>query len=55
MSQSGKIAVVHNGIIENYAEIRQLLTEKGYHFLSETDTEVVAQLLDYFYSDCQDI
>ncbi len=55
VSQSGKIAVVHNGIIENYAEIRQLLTEKGYHFLSETDTEVVAQLLDYFYSDCQDI
>lgn len=55
VSQSGHIAVVHNGIIENYAEIRRELTEKGYHFQSETDTEVVAQLLDYFYQDCNDI
>lgn len=49
MSQSGKFAVVHNGIIENYLSLRNFLTEQGYRFVSETDTEVVAQLLDYFY------
>ena len=54
VSQSGKIAVVHNGIIENYAELKAQLIEKGYTFKSETDTEVVAQLLDYYYTDCQD-
>lgn len=43
------IAVVHNGIIENYLKLRKKLTEKGYEFLSETDTEVVAHLLDYYY------
>ena len=43
------IAVVHNGIIENYLKLRNTLTERGYHFLSETDTEVVAHLLDYYY------
>lgn len=55
VSRSGKIAVVHNGIIENYAELKAHLIEKGYVFRSETDTEVVAQLLDYFYADCSDI
>lgn len=55
VSRSGKIAVVHNGIIENYAELKAQLIEKGYVFRSETDTEVVAQLLDYFYADCRDI
>ncbi len=54
MSQSGKIAVVHNGIIENYMELKESLIAKGYHFVSETDTEVVAQLLDYYYLDCGD-
>ena len=54
VSQSGKIAVVHNGIIENYAELKAQLMAKGYTFHSETDTEVVAQLLDYYYADCQD-
>ncbi len=48
-SQSGKISVVHNGIIENYMEIKAFLEEKGYHFVSETDTEVVAQLFDFYY------
>jgi len=48
-SQSGKISVVHNGIIENYMEIKAFLQEKGYVFVSETDTEVVAQLFDYYY------
>lgn len=43
------IAVVHNGIIENYLKIKNRLLEKGYQFQSETDTEVVVQLLDYYY------
>jgi glucosamine--fructose-6-phosphate aminotransferase (isomerizing) len=44
------IAVVHNGIIENYLTIRKFLTDKGYSFISDTDTEVLAQLLDYYYN-----
>jgi glucosamine--fructose-6-phosphate aminotransferase (isomerizing) len=43
------ITVVHNGIIENYLQLRKMLTEKGYQFISETDTEVLAHLLDYYY------
>ncbi len=43
------IAVVHNGIIENYIPLRKKLQSKGYEFVSETDTEVLAQLLDYYY------
>ena len=43
------IAVVHNGIIENYIPLRRKMQEKGYEFLSETDTEVLAHLLDYYY------
>lgn len=49
MSQDGKFAVVHNGIIENYVELREFLQEEGVVFASETDTEVVAQLLEYYY------
>ena len=49
LSQNGQIAVVHNGIIENYLEIKEFLVSKGVHFCSDTDTEVVAQLLEYFY------
>ena len=49
LSDSGRIAVVHNGIIENYMEIKEFLQEKGVVFHSDTDTEVVAQLLDYYY------
>lgn len=44
------IAVVHNGIIENYIKLKKRLEEKGYTFVSETDTEVLAHLLDYYYS-----
>jgi len=44
------IAVVHNGIIENYLKIRKRLLDKDYHFQSETDTEVIVQLLDYYYT-----
>lgn len=43
------IAVVHNGIIENYIKLKKMLEEKGYQFCSETDTEVVVHLLDYYY------
>ncbi|MBQ8003980.1 MAG: glutamine--fructose-6-phosphate transaminase (isomerizing) [Oscillospiraceae bacterium] len=50
LSENGRIAVVHNGIIENYAELRARLIKRGYHFRSETDTEVIAHLLDYYYS-----
>ncbi len=44
------IAVVHNGIIENYIKLKNKLQERGYEFCSETDTEVVAHLLDYYYN-----
>ncbi len=44
------ITVVHNGIIENYIPLRNKLTKKGYSFVSETDTEVAAQMLDYYYN-----
>lgn len=46
---TGTIAVVHNGIIENYLQLKKKLLDKGYTFQSETDTEVLAQLLDYYY------
>ena len=49
LSQNGQIAVVHNGIIENYVEIKEFLCSQGVRFRSDTDTEVVAQLLEYFY------
>ena len=49
VSNSGRFAVVHNGIIENYAALKESLIAKGYVFGSETDTEVVAQLLDDCY------
>lgn len=50
-TNSGKtIAVVHNGIIENYQEIKNYLIEKGYHFKSDTDTEVIPHLIDMYYN-----
>ena len=55
VSQSGLFAVVHNGIIENYAVLRARLMEKGCTFRSETDTEVVAQLLEWYYRDSHDV
>ncbi len=45
----GGIAVVHNGIIENYASLKQFLTAKGHQFVSQTDTEVLAMLIGHFY------
>lgn len=49
LSKSGKVAVVHNGIIENYLELRAFLAEHGYTFNTETDSEVVSELIDYYY------
>ena len=49
------IAVVHNGIIENYAEIKEYLISKGKVFSSETDTEVIAQLMEYYYEKERDL
>ena len=46
---SGEIAIVHNGIIENYLDLRELLAEKGYIFSSETDSEVLAHLIHFYY------
>ena len=48
-NKAGTIAVVHNGIIENYIPLKKKLLDKGYEFVSETDTEVLAKLLDYYY------
>lgn len=50
MSRSGRVAVVHNGIIENYIELRDFLSEHGYSFSTETDSEVVSELIDYYYN-----
>lgn len=47
---NGRVTIVHNGIIENYREIKAFLTEHGYGFESETDTETAAKLLDFYYS-----
>ena len=49
VSNDGKFAIVHNGIIENYLELREMLLAKGYVFHSETDTEVVVHLIDMYY------
>lgn len=55
VGQEGKIAVVHNGIIENYLEIKQSLIHKGVVFSSDTDTEVIVQLLEYYYKEKNDL
>lgn len=48
-NQKNTISVVHNGIIENYLELKEYLISKGYEFYSETDTEVIPNLIDYYY------
>jgi len=53
VDNTGKIALVHNGIIENYAALKQFLTEKGHTFTSQTDTEVLAVLIGDMYADLQ--
>ena len=52
VSGDGKIALVHNGIIENYLELKEQLTRQGVTFASETDTEVAAHLLEFHYHEC---
>ncbi len=52
VSGDGKIALVHNGIIENYLELKEQLTRQGVVFASETDTEVAAHLLEFHYHEC---
>ncbi|MBR1802471.1 MAG: glutamine--fructose-6-phosphate transaminase (isomerizing) [Clostridia bacterium] len=51
IDNSNQFAVVHNGIIENYHELRDFLTQKGYHFVSQTDTEVIPNLIHYYYQN----
>lgn len=50
ISRSGQFAVVHNGIIENYLELKAYLVRHGYAFVSDTDTEVIAHLLEHYYT-----
>ena len=48
VSNNGKIAVVHNGIVENYKDLKTKLVSDGFHFLGETDTEIVPNLIEYW-------
>ncbi len=52
-NEARSIAVVHNGIIENYIKLKKKLVDRGYRFVSDTDTEIVAHLLDYYYKKTQ--
>ena len=52
VSENGRFAVIHNGIIENYVELKEFLIGQGVRFKSETDSEVVAQLLEFYYNEC---
>ena len=49
ISNDGNVTLVHNGIIENYQELTKKLAKHGYHFYSETDTEILANIIDYYY------
>ena len=49
-NKDGSIVVVHNGIIENYMKLKKKMEGRGYQFISETDTEVIAHMLDYYYT-----
>jgi glucosamine--fructose-6-phosphate aminotransferase (isomerizing) len=55
MNESGTIALVHNGIIENYISLKEELIEKGYRFISETDTEIAVQLIDLYYKESNNL
>ena len=50
VSSDGKFAIIHNGVIENYSQIKTFLLSKGYTFRSETDTEVLGNLIAYHYA-----
>ena len=49
LSNTGNFVIVHNGIIENYNELKNMLKENGYHFISQTDTEVIVNLIEFNY------
>jgi len=51
LDYTGKISIVHNGIIENYSTLKTWLQKKGVQFASETDSEVIANLIGYFYAN----
>ena len=55
VSENGRIAIVHNGIIENYLELKEHLQKLGVTFKSDTDSEVVAQLLEFHYNECHNM
>ena len=55
INESESVAVIHNGIIENYRTLKNELIEKGYTFKSQTDTEVIVHLIDYYLSQNNDI
>ena len=55
VSENGRIPIVHNGIIENYLELKEHLQKLGVTFKSDTDSEVVAQLLEYHYNECHNM
>jgi glutamine---fructose-6-phosphate transaminase (isomerizing) len=55
LSNSKQFAIVHNGIIENYNELKQFLIQNGFHFISQTDTEVIVNFIEYHYQQCQNI
>ena len=54
-SNSGKIAIVHNGIVENYEEIKEMLSSNGFKFQSDTDTEVIANLIQLNFDELKDV
>jgi len=49
LSNNRQFAVVHNGIIENYAELKKMLISKGFTFFSQTDTEIIVNLISFYY------
>mgnify|MGYP003305831044 CR=1 FL=1 len=55
MDNSNTFSVVHNGIIENYQELKEFLISNGYHFLSQTDTEIIPNLIHYYYKKEKDL
>ena len=55
MDNTGKFSVVHNGIIENYADLKRFLMDNEYKFVSETDTEVIPNLISYYYNQEKDL
>lgn len=55
LSNSGNFAIVHNGIIENYVELKEFLISNEFNFLSQTDTEVIVNLIEYNFNKCNDV